>query len=115
MEEVGIVGLEVQVFVGGVGGDEDAQWIFGWIGVEAVLDLFVGFVVGYVSDDGDAVVGVFGVGDCLVEDFDEVVFCVFVVFGEDENVVVVLFGCWFFCCFVVFWEVGVYVFVDLVD
>ena len=39
VEEVGAVGLEVEAFAGGVGGEQDAQGVLRGVGVEAALDL----------------------------------------------------------------------------
>ena len=89
VEEVGAVRLEVQALASGVGRDEDAQRIFGGIGVEAPLDLLARLAAGQAGDDRDALVGAIGRRDRLLEDLLQVALRALAVLGEDEHAAVV--------------------------
>src|SRR5262249_2021895 len=56
VEQVGAVGLEIEPFASGVGGDQDAEWIVGGIGVESTLDLMSTGAARQAINDRDALI-----------------------------------------------------------
>ena len=89
VEEVRAVGLEVEALAGGVGGEQDAQRVFGGIGVEPALDFLAPGATRQAVDDLDALVGAVGALDRLLEDRLQVALRALAVLGEDQNAAVV--------------------------
>ena len=92
VEEVGAVGLEVQPFAGGVGGEQDAQGVARGIGVEAALDLLALRPDGLAVDGLDALLREVGAGDGLLEHLAQVALRADDVLREDEHPALVPVG-----------------------
>jgi hypothetical protein len=76
--------LQVDALARGVGGDEDAQGVLLWVGVEGVLDLLAGVVAHAAVEGADAMLGLVG----GLEGGAELVYQVALgvrVFGEDQD------------------------------
>ena len=88
VEEIGAMGLEVEAFAGGVGGEEDANGVTVRRGVKSVFDALPVHAIGFAAIDTDAAFWVAEGGKEffeLVAEIDEGVF----VGGEDDDAPVV--------------------------
>ena len=84
VEQIPALGLQVQPFAGGVGGDQNPQRMVARIGVEGALDRFAFLGRGRAVIDGDAFAGAVGPGDGAVQLLAQIALGV-VVFGEQDH------------------------------
>ncbi len=83
MKQVGAVGLEVEAFASGVGGEQNAEGIFTWISIETALNLFPPGTTGQAIDNLDPVLGIISAFNSLFNDSFQPAFCALAIFGED--------------------------------
>ncbi len=93
VEQVGAVGLKVQPFASGVGGDQDAQRVFCRVRVEATLDFLAPGAANQAVNHLDALLGTVRAFDGLLQNGLQIAFRALAVFGEDQYAAVVPLRC----------------------